>query len=120
MLKVRNQQFREEETINDFVTDFETEKFKSATKKFQNIFNMPNEEKLVICQSISSHLSSAIHLFLDYPCALWRGRVPRQGVLYLSINYVCFFSNLLGKEITLVIKFTDIIVSLHMKMINGS
>lgn len=38
-----------------FFEDFETEKFKSAVKKFQNIFNMPNEEKLVICQSIYSH-----------------------------------------------------------------
>ncbi|CAF4879704.1 unnamed protein product [Rotaria sp. Silwood1] len=32
-----------------------------------------------------------------------------QGLLYLSVNYLCFYSNIRGKDITLVIKFTDII-----------
>ena len=73
---------------------------------------MPNEEKLVICSySLIESCSLQTTISSDYPCAIWRGRVPRQGVLYLSINYVCFYSNLLGKDIILVIKFTDIIVS---------
>ena len=73
---------------------------------------MPNEEKLVICSySLIKSRSLQTAISSDYPCAIWRGRVPRQGVLYLSINYVCFYSNLLGKDIILVIKFTDIIVS---------
>ncbi|CAF3962404.1 unnamed protein product [Rotaria sp. Silwood1] len=38
-------------------------------------------------------------------------RASQQGLLYLSVNYLCFYSNILGKDITLVIKFTDIIVS---------
>ncbi|CAF1369075.1 unnamed protein product [Adineta steineri] len=78
---------------NEEIEDFESDKFKDATKKFYNIFNMPADEKLVIY----------------YSCSFWRGRVPRQGVLYLSVNYLCFYSNLLGKDITLVVKFTDII-----------
>lgn len=81
---------------------------------------MPNEEKLVICQYFSFSPSLPLHnvMSLDYPCAIWRGRVPRQGVLYLSINYVCFHSSLLGKDITLVIKFTDIIVSRPIETMN--
>ncbi len=71
---------------------------------------MPTEEKLVICKYFPT-IELLINIFPDYPCSIWRGRVPRQGVLYLSINYLCFFSNLLGKDIILVIKFTDIIVS---------
>ena len=32
-------------------------------------------------------------------------------LVYLSVNYLCFYSYLLGKDITIVIKFTDITVS---------
>ncbi|CAF1266589.1 unnamed protein product [Rotaria sordida] len=77
----------------DEIDDFESEKFKNATKKFHKLFNVPSEEKLVTY----------------YSCSYWRGRVPRQGWLYLSVNYLCFYSYLLGKDITIVLKFTDII-----------
>lgn len=43
---------------------------------------MPEEEKLVNY----------------YSCSYWKGKVPRQGWLYLSINHLCFYSYLLGKE----------------------
>lgn len=33
-----------------------------------------------------------------YSCCCWKGRVPRQGFLYLSINHMSFYSFLLGKE----------------------
>lgn len=48
----------------------------------RKLFGMPEEEKLVNY----------------YSCSYWKGRVPRQGWLYLSINHLCFYSFLLGKE----------------------
>ncbi|CAF3368130.1 unnamed protein product [Rotaria sp. Silwood1] len=81
------------EAITEDIEDLETEKFKKATKRFYNVFKMSMDEKLVIY----------------YSCSYWQGRVPRQGSIYLSVNYLCFHSDLLGKEITLIIKFTDII-----------
>ncbi|CAF3314766.1 unnamed protein product [Rotaria sp. Silwood2] len=45
----------------------------------------------------------------NYSCSYWRDRVSQQGLLYLSVNYLCFYSNILGKDIILVIKFAGII-----------
>lgn len=45
-------------------------------------FGMPEVEKLVNY----------------YSCSYWKGRVPRQGWLYLTVNHLCFYSFLLGKE----------------------
>lgn len=45
-------------------------------------FGLPPSEKLVTY----------------YSCCCWKGRVPRQGFLYLSINHMSFYSFLLGKE----------------------
>ena len=45
-------------------------------------FGMPEGEKLVNY----------------YSCSYWKGRVPRQGWLYLTVNHLCFYSFLLGKE----------------------
>jgi hypothetical protein len=42
--------------------------------------------------------------FLSY----WKGRVPRQGWLYLSVNHLCFYAYILGRETKLVIRWTDI------------
>jgi len=57
-------------------------KFREAELKMRRLFGMPEEEKLVNY----------------YSCSYWKGRVPRQGWLYLSINHICFYSFLLGKE----------------------
>ena len=32
------------------ILDFESEKFKNATKKYYKLFNIPADEKLVICK----------------------------------------------------------------------
>lgn len=69
-----------------------SEKFREAELKMRNLFGMPEEEKLVNY----------------YSCSYWKGRVPRQGWLYLSINHLCFYSFLLGKEVTLVVPWTEV------------
>ncbi|CAN9514560.1 unnamed protein product [Ophioblennius macclurei] len=67
-------------------------KFREAELKMRKLFGMPNEEKLVNY----------------YSCSYWKGRVPRQGWLYLSVNHLCFYSFLLGKEVTLVVPWTEV------------
>lgn len=67
---------------HDVKEDDDTDKFKEAICTFRKLFGMPEEEKLVNY----------------YSCSYWKGRVPRQGWLYLSINHICFYSYLLGKE----------------------
>ncbi|XP_056625377.1 TBC1 domain family member 9B isoform X1 [Triplophysa dalaica] len=67
-------------------------KFREAELKMRKLFGMPEEEKLVNY----------------YPCSYWKGRVPRQGWIYLSVNHLCFYSFLLGKEVSLVVQWTDI------------
>uniref|UniRef100_A0A674AT94 TBC1 domain family member 9B n=1 Tax=Salmo trutta TaxID=8032 RepID=A0A674AT94_SALTR len=58
----------------------------------RKLFGMPGEEKLVNY----------------YSCSYWKGRVPRQGWVYLSVNHLCFYSFLLGKEVTLVVQWTEV------------
>uniref|UniRef100_A0AAQ4Q4Z9 TBC1 domain family member 9B n=1 Tax=Gasterosteus aculeatus aculeatus TaxID=481459 RepID=A0AAQ4Q4Z9_GASAC len=67
-------------------------KFQEAELKMRRLFAMPEEEKLVNY----------------YSCSYWKGRVPRQGWLYLSVNHLCFYSFLLGKEVTLVVQWTEV------------
>jgi hypothetical protein len=98
-----------------FILDFESEKFKNATKKFHKLFNVPSDEKLVTCLYLILQKSRLSFLLsIDYSCSYWRGRVPRQGWLYLSVNYLCFYSYLLGKDITITLKFTDITVGVDL------
>ncbi|XP_074069913.1 TBC1 domain family member 8 isoform X3 [Macrotis lagotis] len=70
----------------------EPEKFREALVKFEARFNFPEAEKLIIY----------------YSCCCWKGRVPRQGWLYLSINHLCFYSFFLGKELKLIIPWVDV------------
>jgi len=35
--------------------------------------------------------------------------IPRQGWLYLSVEYLCFYSYLLGIEDKIVVRWTDVI-----------
>ncbi|XP_030251707.1 TBC1 domain family member 9B isoform X1 [Sparus aurata] len=67
-------------------------KFREAELKMRRLFGMPDEEKLVNY----------------YSCSYWKGRVPRQGWLYLSVNHLCFYSFLLGKEVTLVVQWMEV------------
>ncbi|XP_029386786.1 TBC1 domain family member 8 [Echeneis naucrates] len=67
------------------------EKFREALMKFELRFGLPSSEKLVTF----------------YSCCCWKGRVPRQGFLYLSINHMAFYSFLLGKEVKFVIPWAE-------------
>ncbi|XP_009573398.1 PREDICTED: TBC1 domain family member 9, partial [Fulmarus glacialis] len=78
--------------INGIKEDDDTEKFKEAIVKFHKLFGMPEEEKLVNY----------------YSCSYWKGKVPRQGWVYLSINHLSFYSFLMGREAKLVIRWVDI------------
>ncbi|MBN3282924.1 TBCD9 protein, partial [Polyodon spathula] len=77
---------------HDIKEDDDTDKFKEAIAKFCKLFGMPEEEKLVNY----------------YSCSYWKGKVPRQGWVYLSINHLSFYSFLLGKEAKLVIRWADV------------
>uniref|UniRef100_UPI00358F6515 TBC1 domain family member 9-like isoform X2 n=1 Tax=Myxine glutinosa TaxID=7769 RepID=UPI00358F6515 len=68
------------------------EKFREAGLKFRRLFGMPAAEQLVTY----------------YSCSYWKGRVPRQGWLYLSLNHACFYSLLIGKEAKLVLRWADV------------
>lgn len=68
------------------------DKFREALQKFELHFGLPTSEKLVTY----------------YSCCCWKGRVPRQGFLYLSINHMAFYSFLFGKEVKFVIPWAEV------------
>lgn len=37
-----------------------------------------------------------------------KGKLPRQGHMYLSLNYLAFYSYMLGKETKLLLRYSDI------------
>lgn len=71
-----------EEGKQSFAKEDDPEKFREALLKFEKSFGLPEQEKLVTY----------------YSCSYWRGRVPCQGWLYLSTNFLSFYSFLLGSE----------------------
>lgn len=100
--------FDNEEDITDFVRckiqsliattqdvdvdDEDTKSFKNTSHKFQRLFNMSADEKLVSY----------------YSCSYWKGKFPRQGWLYLSVHYVCFNALILGRETKICIRWADV------------
>ncbi|XP_066562527.1 TBC1 domain family member 8 isoform X2 [Amia ocellicauda] len=82
----------EEVRSRQAVQEEDPEKFREALLKFEMRFGLPSSEKLVTY----------------YSCCCWKGRVPRQGWLYLSINHLAFYSFLLGKEVKMVIPWADV------------
>ncbi|NP_001107709.2 TBC1 domain family member 8B [Xenopus tropicalis] len=81
-----------EEEKGSIIKEEDPEKFREALLKFEKCFGLPNQEKLVTY----------------YSCSYWRGRVPCQGWLYLSTNFLSFYSFLLGSEIKLIISWDEI------------
>ncbi|XP_053436265.1 TBC1 domain family member 8B isoform X1 [Nycticebus coucang] len=78
-----------EEGKYSFAKEDDPEKFREALLKFEKCFGLPEQEKLVTY----------------YSCSYWKGRVPCQGWLYLSTNFLSFYSFLLGSEIKLIISW---------------
>ncbi|XP_030641622.1 TBC1 domain family member 8 isoform X2 [Chanos chanos] len=68
------------------------ERFREALVRFEQRFGLPHREKLVT----------------HYSCCCWKGRVPRQGWLYLSTNHIAFYSFLLGKEVKLLVPWAEV------------
>ncbi|KAI5107551.1 TBC1 domain family member 8, partial [Silurus meridionalis] len=66
--------------------------FREATARFEQRFGLPPTEKLVA----------------HYSCCCRKGRVPRQGWLYLSTNHLAFYSSMLGKEAKLLIPWAEV------------
>ncbi|XP_075797225.1 TBC1 domain family member 8B isoform X2 [Pelodiscus sinensis] len=81
-----------EEGKGSFIKEDDPEKFREAIMKFEKCFGLAEQEKLVTY----------------YSCSYWRGRMPCQGWLYLSTNFLSFYSFLLGAEIKLVISWDEI------------
>ncbi|XP_055981738.1 TBC1 domain family member 8B [Sorex fumeus] len=81
-----------EEGKQSFAKEDDPEKFREALLKFEKCFGLPEQEKLVTY----------------YSCSYWKGRVPCQGWLYLSTNFLSFYSFLLGSEIKLIISWDAI------------
>ncbi|XP_051791145.1 TBC1 domain family member 8B isoform X2 [Erpetoichthys calabaricus] len=81
-----------EEGKTSLIREDDPEKFREALLRFEKWFNLPKSEKLINY----------------YSCSYWRGRVPCQGWLYLSTNFLSFYSFLLGAEVKLVISWNEI------------
>lgn len=44
------------------------------------------------------------------PCfSYWKGRIPYQGWMYLSVNHLCFHAYVMGLESKVVIRWTDVL-----------
>ncbi|XP_053625119.1 TBC1 domain family member 9 isoform X2 [Plodia interpunctella] len=100
--------FDKEEDITDFVCckinsiiateqeniteDEDTLTYKNVDNEFHQRFGMPKEEKLV-CY---------------YSCSYWKGKMLRQGWLYLSVHYMCFYSYLFGRQTSIKIRWADV------------
>ncbi|KAI6175704.1 GRAM domain protein [Aphelenchoides bicaudatus] len=61
-------------------------------QKFHKIFELPPDEKLVNY----------------YAGTYWQGRRPIQGRLYFSVNFLCFYSFIVGKQTKFQIRWTEI------------
>lgn len=72
--------------------DEDTLTYKNVDYEFHERFRMPKDEKLV-CY---------------YSCSYWKGKMPRQGWMYLSVHYMCFYSYIFGKKTSIKIRWADV------------
>ncbi|XP_034840730.1 TBC1 domain family member 9 isoform X2 [Maniola hyperantus] len=79
----------EQETLTE---DEDTITYKNVDYEFHQRFSMPKDEKLV-CY---------------YSCSYWKGKMPRQGWMYLSVHYMCFYSYIFGRKTAIKIRWADV------------
>ncbi|KAL1491524.1 hypothetical protein ABEB36_012108 [Hypothenemus hampei] len=100
--------FENEEDITEFVNckiesviaanqeseidDEDSKSFKLISDKFQRLFGLSKDEKLVNY----------------YSCSYWKGKFPRQGWMYMSINYCCFYAFILGTDTKVCIRWSEV------------
>ncbi|KAH8038188.1 hypothetical protein HPB51_024719 [Rhipicephalus microplus] len=75
--------------------DQDNAQFRVNASRFASIFNLPPQEKLVNY----------------YSCSFWKGRLPQQGWLYLSMQHLAFHSFLFGQTTRVLLRWTDITVN---------
>ncbi|XP_049866927.1 TBC1 domain family member 9 isoform X2 [Pectinophora gossypiella] len=76
----------------NFTEDEDTITYKNVDYEFHQRFNMPKDEKLV-CY---------------YSCSYWKGKMFRQGWMYLSVHYMCFYSFIFGRKTSIKIRWADV------------
>uniref|UniRef100_A0A023F161 Putative ypt/rab gtpase activating protein n=1 Tax=Triatoma infestans TaxID=30076 RepID=A0A023F161_TRIIF len=72
--------------------DEDSKSHREQTRKFRQLFHVPPDDKLV------SH----------YSCSHWKGKIPYQGWLYLSVQHMCFYAYILGKERKIIVRWSDV------------
>ncbi|XP_073944241.1 TBC1 domain family member 8/9 isoform X2 [Choristoneura fumiferana] len=77
---------------DNYMEDEDTINYKNVDYEFHQRFAMPKDEKLV-CY---------------YSCSYWKSKMPRQGWMYLSVHYMCFYSNIFGHKTTIKIRWADV------------
>ncbi|KAG9508510.1 TBC1 domain family member 9, partial [Fragariocoptes setiger] len=70
----------------------DSQEFRVTAQKFIKIFSLDPDERLVNY----------------YSCSYWSGRLPYQGLLYLSVNYLAFYSKFLSRETRIMLRWSDI------------
>ncbi|KAG0097000.1 hypothetical protein BGZ93_003574 [Podila epicladia] len=88
LTKIRSLVTRADKGTDDITSD---EKVRSASRAFRQTFNVLPSERLVSYYSCSYH-----------------GKMMNQGWMYISENYLCFYSFMLGMETKIFLELKDV------------
>lgn len=86
------------------------ESLRNASRSFRQAFQVPPSERLVSCKTTqkTTPTTCIITRYIDYSCAYYAKRFTNQGWMYLSENYLAFYSYLLGHETRLLLELKNI------------